>query len=144
MNDQKYFQGRILALDLGDKRIGVAMSDELGWTAQPLMVFERTNLERDLEKISKSIEEYQIKKIVVGLPISLSGKITVQTQKVLDLVEIFKQKWATPIETWDESLSTKSAEAILIEANMSRKKRKKVIDKVAAVFILQSYLEAHR
>ncbi len=140
---ESFGRRKILALDVGEKRIGTAMSDELGWTAQPLTTLTRSSLEKDLDAIDRLIKEYQIQKIVIGLPISLSGKITPQTQKVLDFTDRCKLKWTLPIETWDESLTTKSAEKTLLEANVSRKKRKKVIDKIAAVFILKSYLEAH-
>ena len=133
---------RILGLDVGDKRIGVAVSDELGLTAQPVMTLERQSLEKDCAALNALIQKYEISKIVVGIPRSLSMKITPQTQKVLDLVEIFKQKWSLPIEEWNEWYSTQSAQAVLIEANMSRKKRKQVIDKLAAVLILQGYLDS--
>ena len=133
---------RILGLDVGDKRIGVAISDELGLTAQPVMTLERQSLEKDCATLDDLIKKYEISKIVVGIPRSLSMKITPQTQKVLDLVEIFKKKWPLPIEEWDEWYSTKSAQAVLIEADMSRKKRKQVIDKLAAVLILQGYLDS--
>ncbi len=134
---------RFLGLDVGDKRIGVAISDELGLTAQPIMTLERQSLEKDCDVLNELIQKYQISKIVVGVPRSLSMRITPQTQKVLDLVEIFKQKWSIPIEEWNEWYSTQSAESVLIEADMSRKKRKKVIDKLAAVIILQGYLDSH-
>ena len=134
---------RILGLDVGDKRIGIAVSDELRLTAQPVMTLERQSLEKDCEALNEIIQKYQISKIVVGIPRSLSMKITHQTQKVLDLVEIFKQKWSLPIEEWNEWYSTQSARNVLIEANMSRKKRKQVIDKLAAVLILQGYLDSH-
>ena len=133
---------RILGLDVGDKRIGVAVSYELGLTAQPVMTLERQSLEKDCAALNALIQKYEISKIVVGIPRSLSMKITPQTQKVLDLVEIFKQKWSLPIEEWNEWYSTQSAQAVLIEANMSRKKRKQVIDKLAAVLILQGYLDS--
>lgn len=136
--------GRLLALDMGDKRIGVAMSDELQWTAQPLMTYERRGIEKDILFFKELIKEHDVKKVIVGVPVSLSEKITIQTQKVLDLVVLFKEAWSVPVETWDESLTTKEAHAMLIQANVSRKKRKKVVDKIAAVFILQSYMEAKR
>ncbi|MBI3017978.1 MAG: Holliday junction resolvase RuvX [Deltaproteobacteria bacterium] len=134
---------RILGLDVGDKRIGVAVSDELRITAQPIMTLERQSLEKDCATLNEIIQKYQISKIVVGIPRSLSMKITPQTQKVLDLVEIFKQKWSIPIEEWDEWYTTQAARNVLIEADMSRKKRKQVIDKLAAVLILQGYLDSH-
>lgn len=134
---------RILGLDIGDKRIGVAVSDELRFTAQPVMTLERQSLEKDCSSLDEIIRKYQISKIVVGVPRSLSMKVTPQTQKVLDLVEIFKQKWSIPIEEWSEWYSTQAAQNVLIEADMSRKKRKQVIDKLAAVLILQGYLDSH-
>ncbi len=137
-------QKRLLGLDLGDKRIGIAVSDEMGWMAHAVETLERTTLEKDLLAIDKWLQHYGITKIVVGVPRSLSGKITPQTQKVLDLIQIFKQKWTIPIEEWDEWFSTKEAERPLLEADMSRKKRKGVIDKLAAVIILQGYLDCHK
>lgn len=137
-------KGRMMGLDIGDKRIGVAVSDEMGWTAQPIVTISRTSLEKDAEKLKQILDEYMVKKIVVGLPRALSGKITPQTQKVLDFIEEIKKKWAIPIEAWDEWFTTKEAERILISADMSRKKRKGVIDQLSAVLILQSYLNAQK
>lgn len=136
--------GRRLGLDIGDKRIGVAMSDEMGWIASPLLTLERTTLEKDIEALSRIVSEQGIAKIVVGVPRSLSLKVTPQTQKVLDFIEIFKKHCSLSIEEWDERFSTKAAQNILIEADISRKKRKKVIDKLAAAIILQSFLDTHR
>ncbi len=133
---------RILGLDVGDKRMGVAVSDDLGLTAQPVMTLERQSLEKDCSTLDELIKKYEVSKIVVGIPRSLSMKITPQTQKVLDLVEVFKKKWSIPIEEWDEWYSTRSAQNVLIEADVSRKKRKQVIDKLAAVLILQGYLDS--
>ena len=137
-------KGRLLGLDIGDRRIGVAVSDEMGWTAQPIVTISRTNVEKDTEKLKQILDEYGVKKIVVGLPRALSGKITPQTQKVLDFIEEIKKKWDIPIEAWDEWFTTKEAERILISADMSRKKRKGVIDQLSAVLILQSYLNAQK
>lgn len=138
---------RIVGLDIGDKRIGVALSDELGWTAQPLETIARVTVEKDLKRLEEILKEYAVSKMVIGLPRSLSGKITPQTQKVLDFVELLKKKMMTspiPIEMWDEWFTTKEAEHILISADVSRKKRKGVIDQLSAVLILQSYLNAQK
>lgn len=138
---------RIVGLDIGDKRIGVALSDELGWTAQPLETIARATVEKDLKRLGEILKEYAVSKMVIGLPRSLSGKITPQTQKVLDFVELLKKKLITspiPIEMWDEWFTTKEAEHILISADVSRKKRKGVIDQLSAVLILQSYLNAQK
>lgn len=136
-----------MGLDIGDKRIGVALSDEMGWTAQPLETLTRTTIERDLKRLGEILAEFTISKIIVGLPRALSGRITPQTQKVLDFVELFKKKSTVPpipIEMWDEWFTTKEAEHILISADVSRKKRKEVIDQLSAVLILQSYLNAQK
>jgi putative holliday junction resolvase len=133
-------KGRILALDLGDKRIGVAMSDELQWTAQPFKTLHRTSLSEDLKALEQIIQEHEIKLLVVGVPYGLSENITPQTKKVLELISRFKKEWDVPIETIDESLTTSMAEEVLISANVSRKKRKGVKDTLAAVLILQAFL----
>ncbi|MFC1510881.1 Holliday junction resolvase RuvX [Candidatus Margulisiibacteriota bacterium] len=130
---------RILGLDYGEKRIGVAVSDLLGLTAQPLMVISDIS---ELEPILKRYE--QVDKIIVGLPKRLSGEIGPAGQKVLAFMEQLKSKLALPVEIWDERLTTAAAEKTLISAGLSRQKRKKVIDKSAAALILQSYLDSKR
>lgn len=135
---------RILGLDVGDKRIGVAVSDEMGWTAQPLLTLERTTLEKDLDILKKIIEDYSVTKLVVGIPRSLSLKTTPQTQKVIDFIETLKKEFTLPIQEWDEWFSTKSAQRVLLEADVSRKKQKKAVDKLAAVFILQGFLDTQK
>jgi putative Holliday junction resolvase len=132
---------RILSLDHGSKRIGVAICDELGLTAQGLATIERKSLKSDLEEISKFIREYNVEKIVIGFPKRLDGTEGIECEKVSKFAKILESKFSLPVIKWDETLSTKDAEEILIEANMSRKKRKKVIDKLAACFILERYLD---
>jgi putative Holliday junction resolvase len=132
---------RILGIDYGSKRLGLAVCDELGLTAQALTTITRKNRERDLEKIDTVIKEYNVEKIVVGYPLRLDGTEGIQCEKVNRFVDILKSKYSLPIVKWDETLSTKEAEQILIEANMSRKKRKGVVDKLAAAIILQDYLD---
>jgi putative Holliday junction resolvase len=132
---------RILGIDYGSKRLGLAVCDELGLTAQALTTITRKNRERDLEKIDAVIKEYNVEKIVVGYPLRLDGTEGIQCEKVNRFVDILKSKYSLPIVKWDETLSTKEAEQILIEANMSRKKRKGVVDKLAAAIILQDYLD---
>lgn len=129
---------RILGLDIGDKRIGVAINDPLGWNkAQPLKVIERLYFLGELPKI---IDEYNIERIVAGIPKGDKGELTPQAKKNMKFVEEIKKKVSVPIILWDETLSTYEAESILIEADVSRKKRKKISDKLAAAIILQSYL----
>ena len=132
---------RILGLDHGSKRIGVAICDELGITAQGLATIERKTPKRDIEEISKFVKEYNVEKIVIGFPKMLDGTEGIQCEKVSKFAKILESKFSLPVIKWDESLSTKDAEEILIEANMSRKKRKKVVDKLAASIILQGYLD---
>ena len=133
---------RIMGLDVGDKTIGVALSDPLGWTAQGLKTVRRTGIKKDLQKLGEIIKEYDVKKIVVGLPKNMNGTIGPQCQKVLEFNERLGKRFGDiKIIQWDERLTTVAAERILIEADVGRKKRKEVIDKIAAVHILQGYLD---
>ena len=132
---------RILGLDYGSKRIGVAICDELGIIAQGITTIERKNKKRDIEEISKLVREYNVEKIVIGFPKMLDGTEGIQCEKVAEFAKILESRLSLPLIRWDESLSTKEAEEILIEANMSRKKRTKVVDKLAASIILQGYLD---
>ena len=133
---------RILGLDYGSKRLGVAVSDPLGITAQPIAVVDSQNAIPELQKI---IKEYSpIDEIVVGLPKTLKGEIGPAAQKVLEFVETLKQNFEPKIVTWDERLTTAGVEKDLIAAGLSRKKRKQVIDKSAAAVILRSYMAARR
>lgn len=132
---------RIMGLDVGDKTIGVAVSDALGWTAQGLEVIRRVeNIDKDLARLGEIIKEYEVEEIVVGLPKNMNGTLGERAQKVLAFVDILKEELGLPIKLWDERLSTVEAEKMLIQADVSRAKRKKVIDKMAACVILQSYL----
>lgn len=132
---------RVLCLDVGDKRIGVAVSDALGMAAHGLKTIDRTGCMPALKAV---IEEYQeeIGSILVGLPKMMSGSVGIQGEKVLAFVEELKSSLQLPVIMWDERLSTVSAERTLIEAGLSREKRKGLKDKVAAVIILQSYLDS--
>ena len=133
---------RIMGLDVGDKTIGVALSDPLGWTAQGLKTVRRTGIKKDLQELGEIIEEYDVKKIVVGLPKNMNGTIGPQCKKVLEFNEKLSKGFNDiEIIQWDERLTTVAAERTLIEADVGRKKRKEVIDKIAAVHILQGYLD---
>jgi putative Holliday junction resolvase len=131
---------RILALDPGTKRIGVALSDELGWTAQPLETFERRSVEADIAHIRDLVKEHEVGEVVVGLPLRLDGRAGPEAEEA----ERFRGKLAealpVPVVAWDERLTSRSAEDLLIQANVSRKKRKGAVDRIAAALILQSYL----
>jgi putative Holliday junction resolvase len=130
-----------MGLDVGDKRIGVAVSDGLALTAQGINTVMRKNCFETLKEI---IEKYDVQSIVVGIPRMLNGTIGIQGEKVLAFVDELRDTVSLPIFLWDERLSTVTAEKVLIEANMSRKKRKGVRDKVSAVVILQNYLDSRK
>jgi len=135
---------RILALDVGTKTIGVAVSDELGIAANPVTTVFRKDMKYDLEQIGSLIELYTPAEILVGVPYDMEGNVAPRGKGILKFAEKLKEAAALPVKYWDESFSTANAEKMLIGANVSRKKRKKVIDKMAAVFILEEYLESRR
>ncbi|OGP75764.1 MAG: Holliday junction DNA helicase RuvA [Deltaproteobacteria bacterium RBG_16_49_23] len=135
---------RILGLDLGSKTIGIAISDELGLTAQGLKTIKRTSMSNDLGEILSIIDQFKIEKIVVGLPINMDGTLGRQAEFVFQWIKALKERMKLPIVTRDERLSTVEASRTLLQADLSRKKRKGVIDKLAAVLILQGYLDQIR
>lgn len=135
---------RAMGLDVGDKTIGVAVSDLLGLTAQGVETIRRTNKKADYARIGELIKEKEVSKIIVGLPKNMNGTIGPQGEKVLEFVEGLKNRFKVEIILWDERLTTVAAERSLIEADMRRKKRKTVIDMVAATYILQGYLDSRR
>jgi putative Holliday junction resolvase len=135
---------RTMGLDIGSHTIGVAISDELGITAQGLKTLKRKSMEEDLKEIATIIRQFEIEKIVAGLPKNMNGTLGKQAEIVLKWVEVLKDKIHVSVETWDERLSTVGASKVLLEADLSRRKRKKVIDKLAAVLILQGYLDQSR
>jgi len=135
---------RTLALDVGTKTIGIAVSDELGITANGITTIQRKSLKDDLQELDILIKEYKPGEIIVGVPYQMDGSVSERGQQILNFAEKIREAFSLPIVFWDESFSTVNAEKKLIEGNMSRKKRKKVIDKIAAVFILQEYLESKR
>ena len=134
---------RLMGLDFGDATIGVAVSDELGFTAQGITTIRRKNLEYDLECLKNIINEKNIKRIVVGLPKNMNNTIGPRGEKTLEFAEVLKKSFeGIDVVMWDERLTTCAAERTLLEADVRRKNRKKVIDKLAAVLILQSYMDA--
>ncbi|CCO08812.1 Holliday junction resolvase RuvX [Desulforamulus hydrothermalis] len=133
---------RIMGLDVGEKNIGVALSDPMGWTAQGLEVIRRQHNDKDFARLQEIIKEYGVEKILVGLPKNMNDTLGPQGEKVLAFIEELKARVDLPIQTWDERLSSVAAEKLLIQADVSRKKRKQVIDKLAAAVILQCYLDA--
>ena len=132
---------RIMGLDLGDKTIGVAISDEMGWTAQGIETIKRTTLDADMQRLEALITQYQVQEIVIGLPKNMNGTIGPRGELSQVFAELVKERFSKPVQLWDERLTTKAAERMLVAADVSRKKRKQVIDKMAAVMILQGYLD---
>ena len=120
--------GRIMGLDIGDKTIGVAVSDLMGLTAQGVTTIKRVGKKKDIEAIKQIIAEKQVNKIVSGLPKNMNGTVGPQGEKVQKFCELLKEETNLPIEFWDERLSTVAAERSLIEGNVRRENRKKVID----------------
>lgn len=133
---------RILGLDIGDRTIGVAVSDPLGLTAQGITTIRRKSTEKDLEEIKKICEEYSVESIVAGLPKNMNGTLGPQSEKVISFCDLIKEDISLPINMWDERLTTVAAHRAMLEADLSRAKRKKIVDKMAAIYILQGYLDS--
>lgn len=131
---------RILGIDYGEKRIGMAVSDPLGITAQGLPTIERTNIQDDLQKILNVVREKDVKEIVVGLPKNMNNSLGEKAQAVLNFVALLKKHINIPINVIDERLSTVRANRAMLEGDLSRKKRKDRVDMIAAQLILQDYL----
>ena len=132
---------RIMALDVGSRTIGIACSDALLLTAQGIETIRRTSLENDFNRLRELISEYEVHELVVGMPKNMNGTKGERAEKTEEFVEKMKAVIDLPVIFWDERLSTVMAERQLIAADVSRKKRKGVIDKMAAVVILQGYLD---
>lgn len=135
---------RKLALDVGTKRIGIAVSDELGISAHPKEPVHRSNLEKDIEALRGLIDAFQIDEIIVGYPIQMDGSVGTQAQYVIDFVDKLKESLQVPVTMWDERLSSMAVERAMLEGDLTRKKRKKRIDSLSAQWILQGYLESKR
>ena len=132
---------RILGIDYGEKRIGMAVSDPLGITAQGLPTIERTNIQDDLQKILNVVREKEVGEIVVGLPKNMNNSLGEKAQAVLNFVALLKKHINIPINVIDERLSTVRANRAMLEGDLSRKKRKSRVDMIAAQLILQDYLD---
>ena len=136
---------RIMGLDYGSKTVGVAISDPLGITAQGIETITRKDenkLRKTCARIEALIEEYQVEKIVIGLPKHMNNDIGIRAEKSMEFAEMLKRRTGLEVQMWDERLTTMEAERTLIESNIRREDRKKYIDKSAAVFILQGYLDS--
>lgn len=132
---------RIMSLDVGSRTIGIACSDALLMTAQGIETIRRTSLEKDFNRLQELIAEYEVHELVVGMPKNMNGTKGERAEKTEEFVNRMKEVINLPVTYWDERLSTVMAERQLIAADVSRKKRKSVIDKMAAVVILQGYLD---
>ena len=134
---------RALGLDVGSKTIGVAVSDELGLCAHGVTTLRRQGMKRDVAAVLEIVQERAVETLVVGIPYDLEGKVGPRAERVLAFVAELRAAAAPPIETWDERFSTVEAERVLLEADLSRRRRKAVIDRAAAAVILQGWLD-HR
>jgi putative holliday junction resolvase len=134
--------GRILALDVGSKTIGRAVSDPLGITAQGLETIRRKNKRTDFEQLERTITEYGVREIVVGYPLNMSGSAGAQSLKMKEFAEEVQRRFGLPVHLWDERLTSAQANRLLRETEMSIRRRAQVVDRLAAVLILQSFMEA--
>ncbi|MEH7178851.1 Holliday junction resolvase RuvX [Neobacillus vireti] len=135
---------RIMGLDVGSKTVGIAISDELGWTAQGLktLKIDEEKNKFGFDEIGQLIKEYEISQVVIGLPKNMNGSIGPRGEASKRYAEEIENQFSVSTILWDERLTTMAAERVLLEADVSRKKRKKVIDKMAAMMILQGYLDS--
>lgn len=135
---------RLLGLDIGSRRIGVAVSDELGLTAQPVLTLVRKKPREDLRSLARLARRYGCREIVVGNPLHLSGELSRQAEKTQVFAQSLADETKLPVHLWDERLTTTEAHRILYEAGHPRTEHRKVVDQVAAVIILQGFLNARR
>jgi len=134
--------GRVMALDVGKVRVGIALSDPLGYTAQPLLTLWRKNLPEDMRSLRRLIRKHEVVRVIVGNPLHMSGDISPWAAKVHTFAEELHLRSGIPIELWDERLSSVAAHEILNEAGHERRDRKDIIDQVAAVVILRGWMES--
>jgi putative holliday junction resolvase len=137
-------RGRVLGLDVGSRRIGIAVSDALGITAQGLETLQRQNKRHDFEHLEDVIRRYQVKQIVVGLPLRMSGEESTQSEKMRSFAEDLRKNFGLPVHLWDERLSSAEANRLLRQTELSIEKRGKAVDRMAAVLILQSWMESRK
>jgi putative Holliday junction resolvase len=134
--------GRILAIDHGSRRIGLAVTDPLGITAQGLETLQRKNNRADFGRLEKIIREYEVKEIVLGNPLRMSGQEGTQSQKVAEFAEELRKRFHLPVHLWDERLTSAEANRLLRENEVSTKRRVQAVDRMAAVLILQSFMQS--
>jgi putative holliday junction resolvase len=136
--------GRTLGLDVGSRRIGVAISDPLGITAQGLETLQRRNKRADFAALDEVIKQYGVKEIVIGLPLRMSGEVGRQSAKMKEFAEELRKRFRLPVHLWDERLTSAEANRLLRETDLSIEKRAKAVDRMAAVLILQGWMESRR
>lgn len=134
--------GRVLGLDVGSRRIGIAVSDPLGITAQGLETLQRGNKRRDFERLGQIVREYDVREIVVGLPLRMSGAEGTQAAKMQEFAEELRRRFQLPVHLWDERLTSAEANRLLRETDLSIEKRGKAVDRMAAMLILQGWMES--
>jgi len=137
-------EARILALDVGSRTLGLAVSDPLGITAQGLTTIRRKNRRADFAQLDDVVKKYGVKELVVGYPLRLSGAIGTQSEKMAAFAEQLRRRYELPVHLWDERLTTAEAQRVLRESEMSVKRRSEVVDQLAAVLILQSFLQSRQ
>jgi putative Holliday junction resolvase len=134
-------QGRLLGLDVGARRIGVAVSDPLGITAQGLETLQRKNKRSDFEQLRRVIRDYQVREIVIGLPLRMSGLEGIQAEKMQVFAAELRKQFKLPVHLWDERLTSAEANRLLRETDLSIEKRGRAVDRMAAILILQGFME---
>lgn len=135
---------RVMGLDVGDRTIGVAVSDPTRLIAQGVTTIRRVGIKKDLAALAELVREHEVERIVVGWPLRLSGEEGIQTRKVGRVADAIEARLGIPVERWDERLTTVAAQRALLEGNVRRDQRREVVDKVAATLILQGWLDAQR
>ena len=132
---------RIMAIDFGSRRIGLAVTDELGMTAQGLPTLHRTNKRNDFDQLRRTIKQYMVAEIVLGLPLRMSGEAGIQAEKVEAFADELRARFKLPVHLFDERLTSVEANRVLDEADVGDRRRKEVVDQLAAVLILQAFME---
>jgi putative holliday junction resolvase len=143
-NHEKGKNMRIMALDFGEKNIGVALSDPLGVTAGGLLTLKRQSIKKDLQGIFDLVQQHDVGLVVMGLPLNMDGSRGPAVEKAEEFAKRLRGRLSVAVTLWDERLSTRAAERVLLEGDVSRRNRQNVIDKMAAVVILQGYLDSNK
>jgi putative Holliday junction resolvase len=139
---KEHSTGRVLGLDVGSRRIGIAVSDPLGITAQGLETLQRQNKRQDFAALDRIVREYVVRQIVVGLPLRMSGAEGIQSHKMQVFAEDLRKRFRLPVHLWDERLTSAEANRLLRETELSIEKRAKAVDRMAAMLILQGWMES--